>query len=74
MVGEKIKALRKARNLTQEELGEIIEKSQPTVCRIENGLVKIRWDDIKEFAKKLNVSEDYLTKETDKKPNASDIF
>lgn len=61
MVGKKIKDLRKARNLTQGELGEIIERSQPTVCRIEKGLVKIRWDDIVEIAEKLDVPKEFLT-------------
>ena len=37
IVGEKIKNLRKSRNLSQEEVAEFIHVSQSTYARIENG-------------------------------------
>ena len=54
MIGDKIRALRKRRGLSQEQLGELVGFSQSKISKIENG----DWDslsDLRLIAKALGV-------------------
>ena len=57
---ERIRELRKARDVTQQELADAIKMNQSVVNRIERGTRPIRDDELKELARFFNVSTDYL--------------
>ena len=62
MIGNKIRALRKRRGLSQEQLGELVGFSQSKISKIENG----DWDslsDLRLIAKALEVPIEELVKE-----------
>ena len=62
MIGDKIRALRKRRGLSQEQLGELVGFSQSKISKIENG----DWDslsDLRLIAKALEVPIEELVKE-----------
>ena len=65
MIGDKIRALRKRRGLSQEQLGELVGFSQSKISKIENG----DWDslsDLKLLAAALEVPiEELVREETD---------
>lgn len=58
--GDRIAGLRKYNNLTQDELGEILNISQSVLNRIEKGTRPVRDEELKLFANVFNVSTDYL--------------
>ena len=62
LIGDKIRALRKRRGLSQEQLGELVGFSQSKISKIENG----DWDslsDLRLIAKALEVPIEELEKE-----------
>ena len=60
-VGERIKKLRKERDLTQNQLSEMLDyTSERQLQRIENGETGCTIDKLMEIAQILNVSTDYL--------------
>ena len=65
MIGDKIRALRKRRGLSQEQLGELVGFSQSKISKIENG----DWDslsDLRLIAKALDVPiEELITDHSD---------
>ncbi len=60
-----IRKLRLSHNLTEQELGELIGKSQQSVSRLENGKRKIKIHELHILADYFNVSTDYLLARTD---------
>lgn len=60
-LGEKVKKRRKELKLSQEELSKLLGyKSKATVHKIENGIININIDGIKNIAKVLNCDIEYL--------------
>lgn len=59
-IKDRIKRLREEKGWTTTELGQKVEKGQPTISNIENGKTLLKADDILPFAKALGVSEYYL--------------
>lgn len=58
--GLRIKELREERNLTQEQLAELMEVEYQTINRIENGIYFTNYKNLEKFAKIFNVSIDSL--------------
>lgn len=58
--GEKLKQLRKSRNLTQQELGSKIGLSKAVVSKYEVGLGYPSFDILIRFARFFGVTTDYL--------------
>lgn len=54
--GKRVKELRKAQKITQEQFAEIINIEPPNISKIENGLHFPQADKIEKIAKALNVS------------------
>lgn len=54
ILGQTIKNIRKERNLTQEELGEMIGVKKAQISKIENSLTDARFDTILKVFKALN--------------------
>ena len=54
IIGQTIKSIRKERNLTQEELGELIGVKRAQISKIENSLTDARFDTILKVFKALN--------------------
>ena len=61
-LGLNIRTRRRARKLTQAQLGKLIDKSRLTVNAWENGRSSPRTADIKQLAKALNTTEAALFK------------
>lgn len=59
-LGERIKYLREELNLTQEDLGKILNVSKPTISRYEANLNEPNSDTLIKISKYFNVSIDYL--------------
>ncbi|MBQ9071423.1 MAG: helix-turn-helix transcriptional regulator [Clostridia bacterium] len=62
----RLKNLREDRDLTQRELGKIINKSQQGYSHIEEGRAELKIDDLKKLCKFYKVSADYLIGLSDK--------
>ena len=62
---ERMKALREDRDLTQAEVGRIIEKSQQGYNHIETGRAELKIEDLVKLCKFYNVSADYIVGLTD---------
>lgn len=60
MFGEKLRELRKNKNLSQEELGKICGVAKNTISYWEKNLTQPSFEIVKEIAKYFNVSADYL--------------
>ena len=58
--GEKIKLLREEKELTQSELGSMVNMTQRKVSYLENGKYEPSLEDIKALCKCFHVSADYL--------------
>ena len=54
-LGQKIKMVRKARNMTQEQLAELVDIGTPNISYIENGKFAPSVDTLQKIAKALNV-------------------
>ncbi|MCP1136290.1 helix-turn-helix domain-containing protein [Paenibacillus polysaccharolyticus] len=67
-VGKKIRLYRKARKLTQEELGELLQIDYSYLGRIERGEVNITIETLNKIANALNIAPSQLLEE-DKKSN-----
>lgn len=60
MRGDRIRFVREALNLTQEELAELAKTSQLQIYRYESGKNKPKADELANIATALHVSSDYL--------------
>lgn len=65
MRGDRLRALREAMNLTQEELALEVESSEPQIWRYENKNSPPRSDVLARLARYFHVSADYLLGLTD---------
>lgn len=59
-VMERLKELRKLKNLTMKELGQIVNVAESTISLYENGKREPDYETLKKLADVLNVSTDYL--------------
>ena len=57
---ERIRALREDRDLSQAELGKVLNKSQQGYSHIENGRAELKIDDLVLLCRFYNVSADYI--------------
>lgn len=64
-LGKIIKQLRQKHNMTQEDLGKIIDKNRSTIAGYETEGKEPDYDTIKKIAIYFNVSTDYLLGKTD---------
>ena len=64
---ERIRNLREDRDLTQAELGNILNKSQQGYNHIEAGRAELKIDDLCKLCQFYNLSADYIIGLTDKK-------
>lgn len=65
-VGERIRAARKAKGLTQKQLGEACGIAEPTIRRYELGKLNPKFSTLKKIGKALNVTASYLQGYEDK--------
>lgn len=65
MRGDRLKILREGRGLTQSDLADELEISEPQIWRYENGESKPRGDVVIKLATFFGVSSDYLLGLTD---------
>jgi len=74
MIGERIRELRKARNMTQKELAEILNSAKSTISQYENNINEPDLETVIKIADCFNVTVDSLLgRETSTKPErASD--
>lgn len=72
-IGNRIKNLREASNLTQKELADKIQLNHSVLSRIESGERPARDEEIKKIAKALDVSSDYILGITDVKNPSDEI-
>ena len=64
---ERLRNVREDRDLTQAELGRLLNKSQQGYNHIEAGRAELKIDDLVKLCKFYNLSADYLIGLTDKK-------
>ncbi len=57
---QRMRALREDSDLSQAELGKILNKSQQGYSHIENGRAELKIDDLIQLCRFYNVSADYL--------------
>ena len=57
---ERLRNIREDRDLTQAELGRLLNKSQQGYNHIETGRAELRIDDLVKLCKFYNLSADYL--------------
>lgn len=74
MIGERIRELRKAHNMTQKELAEILNSAKSTISQYENNINEPDLETVIKIADCFNVTVDHLLgRETKTKPEpASD--
>ncbi|CAI8945653.1 HTH-type transcriptional regulator, cell division transcriptional repressor [Brevibacillus sp. IT-7CA2] len=65
MIGQRIRLLRKMRNLTQADLAEALDVAKTTISAYENEVNEPNHDMLKNLADFFNVSVDYLIGRTD---------
>ncbi len=63
----RMKNLREDNDLTQKEVGEVINKSQQGYSHIENGRAELKIEDLIRLCKFYGVTSDYFIGITDKK-------
>ena len=63
----RIRHIREDRDLTQAEIGKILQKSQQGYNHIENGRAELKIDDLIKLCKFYNLSADYLIGISNKK-------
>lgn len=61
----RIKAVREDRDLTQAQIGAVLQKSQQGYNHIEAGRAELKIDDLKRLCEFYNLSADYLIGLTD---------
>lgn len=64
---ERIRNIREDCDLTQAELGKLLNKSQQGYNHIEAGRAELKIDDLMKLCKYYNLSADYIIGLTDKK-------
>lgn len=64
---ERLRALREDRDLTQADIGKLINKSQQGYNHIEAGRAELKIDDLITLCKFYNLSADYIVGLTNKK-------
>ena len=64
---ERLRNVREDHDLTQAELGKLLNKSQQGYNHIEAGRAELNIEDLVKLCKFYNLSADYLTGLTDKK-------
>ncbi len=57
---ERMRGLREDRDLTQAEIGELLQKSQQGYSHIENGRAELKIDDLILLCQFYDVSADYI--------------
>ncbi len=62
---ERLKAIREDRDLTQAQVGKVIQKSQQGYNHIEIGRAELKIDDLIRLCKFYNLSSDYIIGLTD---------
>lgn len=62
-IGQRIRKIRKAHNLSQEQLAEMVYISTTHMSHIETGTTKLSLPVLVDIAKALNVGVDYLLEE-----------
>ena len=70
-LGRRIRALRTARGLTQEQVADQIDMSRQKYARIENGLSSINLDVLSKVAGLLGVTVSDITKVLDETPSVA---
>ena len=60
IISERIKEIRKKRNMTQNQLADLLNTSQSTISAYENGKTLILTAFLYELCIKLNISSDYI--------------
>lgn len=70
LIGENLKALRKAQELTQEQLAEEASLHYNYISAVERGLKNISIVNIEKLAKALGVTMSVLVDESDSRPGA----
>lgn len=60
LFGDRLKELRKKRNLTQEEISEICQVAKQTISNWENNITQPPFDIVKKLAQYFGVTIDYL--------------
>ena len=68
---QRMRALREDHDLTQAEVGRMLNKSQQGYSHIENGKAELKIEDLICLCDYYNVSADYLIGRTPKKESAS---
>lgn len=58
--GERIRSIRKSRNLTQKQLGELTGIAEPTIRRYELGKLNPKYETIEKIADKLGTTPAFL--------------
>ena len=59
IIGETIKSIRKERNMTQEQLGELVGVKKAQISKIENHLTDARFETILKVFKALNAKVNF---------------
>ena len=62
---KRMRDIREDRDLSQEEVGRVIQKSQQGYSHIENGRAELKIEDLKALCRFYKVSADYLIGLTD---------
>ncbi len=60
MFGDRLKELRKGKNLTQEEIGEICQVAKQTISNWENNITQPPFEIVNKLAQYFGVSVEYL--------------
>ena len=69
LIGEAIKQARKERNLTQEELGQLVGVKKAQISKLENSLTDARFETILKVFKALNAKINFNIELLDQKVN-----
>lgn len=57
---QRLRALREDRDLSQSEIGKVIQKSQQGYSHIENGRAELKIEDLSILCRFYNVTSDYI--------------
>lgn len=59
-INEKLRALREDHDLTQEQMGALVNSNQRRISRIERNDTKITIEEIQEYCRYFKISADYF--------------